>query len=110
MSRLFYLSFRRTDEAAAPGTVFGDELLNTFEGTPVQTLGLAIQHFNTKALERCQRIANGEVPNVPEVIFDNCVAYLEKPLADKNRFTITQTDEGFDIWISDGPDRYVLVD
>lgn len=110
MSRLFYLSFRRTDEAAEPGTVFGDQLYCTFEGTPVQTLGLAVEYFNTKALQRCQRIANGEVPNVPEVIYENCVAYLEKPLEDKNRFTIVQTDKGFILWDSDGPDRYVLVD
>ncbi|MNB75771.1 hypothetical protein D3C75_224270 [compost metagenome] len=110
MSRLFYLSFRRTEEPAEPGTVFGDQLLATFIGTPVQTLGQALNHFNDEALKRAKRIANGEVPNVPEVIFDNCVAYIDKPLEDKNRFTVSQTDSGFIIWISDGPDRYVLVD
>lgn len=111
MSRLFYISFRREhQETAEPGSVFGDTLLATFIGTPVQTLGQAMHYFNTQSLERNERVASGMYPQTPDVILEAAQKYLETPLADRNKFTVVQTDEGFMIWISDGPDRYVLVD
>lgn len=116
MARLFYLSYHGRDSADLLnlecndiGQVKGDELLATFIGTPAQTLGQALMHFTAEATARCKRIANGEVPDVPEVILENAKANLERPLSETNRYTVVQTEQGFAMWISDGPDRYVLV-
>lgn len=117
MSRLFYISHHGRDSAALLklecsdiGQMKGDELLATFIGTPAQTLGQALMHFTAEATARCKRLANGEIPDVPEVILENAKANLARPLSETNRYTVVQTEQGFAIWISDGPDRFLLVD
>ncbi|MNB92535.1 hypothetical protein D3C75_396390 [compost metagenome] len=79
----------------------------TFDGPAVDTLGEAINFFTEESVARAKRLTSGEVAAVPEVIVEGCKKFLENPI---NRYTINQTSEGFDIWISDGPERYSLVD
>lgn len=117
MSRLFYVSHHGRDSAELfklesndIGQVKGDELLATFIGTPAQTLGQALMHFTTETIERSRRLASGETPDVPEVILENAKSNLTRPLSEVNRYAVAQTEQGFAIWISDGPDRFLLVD
>lgn len=117
MSRLFYVTpYGRSStallklESSDIGQVKGDELVATFIGTPAQTLGQALMHFTDEAIARCKRIASGEIPDVPEIILENAKANLARPLSETNRYTVVQTEQGFAIWISDGPDRWLLVD
>lgn len=79
----------------------------TFDGPALNTLGEALNHFTEEALARAKRIVSGEIPDVPECIVSGCTEYLKNP---RHRYTVNQTSEGFDIWISDGPERYSLVD
>lgn len=113
MSHLFYVSPYGRDlhtlEHTDIGQVKGDELLTTFIGTPAQTLGQAIMHFTADSKARCERLASGEIPDVPEIIAENAKANLSKPISESNRYTIVQLENSFMLWISDGPDRYVLV-
>lgn len=106
MSKLYYISQRA-------GADQHDQLLATYVGTPLTTLGHAIQHFNTEHLERAKRIVSGEIPGVPECILLPSKELLSRathPNQITTPFTVVQTPQGFDIFISDGPDKYSLID
>lgn len=101
MSRLIYKSYISDKN---------DEVLATFEGTPEQTLGSALMYFNNENLERAERYVSGVVPDVPEVILEGSREYLKQSLAERGcHFTVHETEEGFDIWNGDGPDKYILI-
>jgi hypothetical protein len=90
-----------------------DKLVAAFEGSPSATLGQAIAHFNAQAYEWCKRLVSGEFPDVPTVIKERSQAVVDAHGTAKEfggNYTIVQTPDGFDIWISDGPDKYSLID
>lgn len=102
MSRLMYKSYIAK---------FGDSLVAEFSGTPIETLGQALNHFNVESLERAKRLSSGEIPGVPEVISEHAKKMLTMSLPERsNKFSILQTEEGFEIWPGEGPDMYYLVD
>jgi len=101
MSRLIYNSYVRD---------LGDELIASFEGTPEQTLGSALMHFNKESLERAKRLTSGEIPAVPAVILEHAQKMLVMELPDRSsNFTVVETERGFDMWTGDGPDKYSLI-
>lgn len=102
MSRLIYKSYISS---------ITDSLITTFTGTPIQTLGQALNHFNVESLERAKRLSSGEIPGVPEVIAEHAKKMLTMSLPERsNKFSILQTEEGFEIWPGEGPDMYYLID
>lgn len=106
MSRLI---FRAWHNPQTGNTLGQDEVLATFIGTPAQTLGQAVMFFNDRSHAWNAKIVDGLVPNTPDIILENAKKYLATPLEERNEFTIKQFDDGFKLWISDGPDVYELV-
>lgn len=101
MSQLFFVPW--TDKNP-------HELLASFVGTPQQTLGDAISHFETEEHERLKRIVSGDVPGVPAVILENAKKRLAMSPDELNcPYTVTRIADGYSIFISDGPDKYILV-
>lgn len=106
MSKLYYVSQRIGHDQE-------DQLLAVFVGSPLMTLGHALQHFNTETLEQAKRMVSGVIPGVPECILERAketVTRVTSPNQITTPFTVEQTPQGFNIWISDGPDKYSLVD
>lgn len=102
MSQLFYVPW--TDKNP-------HELLASFVGTPRQTLGDAIAHFEAEELARLHRITSGEIPCVPEVILENAKKRLAmSPVELACPYSVQRIDNGYSIFISDGADKYILID
>lgn len=92
---------------------YPDEVIAVFDGTPANTLGPAIARFNEESLARCKRLISGEIEAVPEVILENAQRIVDTcptPAHLNGTYTIVQIPGGFEIWISDGPDKYRLID
>lgn len=102
MSRLMYRSYY----PSVP-----DAFVAEFPGTALETLGLALADFNNKAYERAKRLTSGEIPAVPDVIAERASQMLSMKLPERScHFTVIQTESGFNIWPSEGPDQYYLMD
>ncbi|MNL03116.1 hypothetical protein D3C87_1236420 [compost metagenome] len=94
-------------------TKYPDKVIAAFDGSAVASLGQVIARFNEESLARCKRLVSGEIEAVPEVIVENSQRIIDTcptPAHMTCPYTIVQIPEGFEIWISDGPDKYRLID
>lgn len=101
MSQLIYRSY-----ISSPAK---DEVIAEFPGPAVATLGWALKHFSDDVISRAKRIVAGEIPHVPIAICNIAMELLKNPDV-SFPYTVKHSDKGFSIWISDGPDRYDLID
>lgn len=88
-----------------------DEVQIAWEGKASECLAAALGFFVHSAIESNQRLA--QMDDAPEVIRENARAIVER--AAKGEFSlpfsvIQRQDGSYSIWISDGPDRYDLID
>jgi hypothetical protein len=89
-----------------------DSVQIAWEGKASDCLAAALDFFVHSAIESNQRLAQAEDPLL-ECLRNNAKANMEKVA--KGEFTIDFTvvphqDGSYSIWISEGPDRYDLID
>lgn len=97
----------------SPFTSVRDVVKASWEGTASSCLGAAVDFFTNDTIDTWRRLVSGEIPDAPVVIVQNAQAALDRlSRADWSlKYTIAvNAAGGYSIWISDGPDRYDLVD
>lgn len=82
-------------------------LIAAFEGTAEQTLALAVSYFKYRAAES-RRAMQAVAPGMYENIYVSTGREVGKPI--EVQCTIVTKPNGFNIWQSDGADKYELVD
>ena len=85
----------------------------SWDGSASACLGAAIDYFTNDTIETWRRLTSGEIADVPEIIVQNAQAAIDRHARGEwslKYVVVVNANGSYSIWISDGPDRYDLID